>query len=404
MFKTKFEIFILTVMIFIIIGWNEEIVPVRVEVTDIEPIRVIGFDYAEDKNVILGALRENVETSSSSSSGEKKGSSEGKEEAVIIKADSFERAMRGLQSYTSKQITGDHVKYIFIGERMARESLFDIMDFLTRDEEFRFNSFVYILKDETLEDFFTEQSKSKDFLADKLNNMEKHINDFGYASKVRLINILDFLLQEDAVGLIPVISLVNKEDLGFNVTTSTEGEGEKTITFSGYSLIKGRKLAGYLQEEISRGYNILQNNLNTSVISIEDSNGEKISLDLQRTNAEYKFEFDNNTLKKATIDVIVKSNYSHISDAVNVYQLDTITTFEKRQSDIIKGEISKTIAAAKEQDTDFIRLKEKLELKHPYKYKKIEDKWSEIFKDLPIEINVKSEIERTYDVWDKIKR
>ena len=36
----------------------------------------------------------------------------------------------------------DVLKYILIGEKLASKELYSVMDFIARDEEFRFNSFV----------------------------------------------------------------------------------------------------------------------------------------------------------------------------------------------------------------------------------------------------------------------
>lgn len=402
----KFPIIVIVIFVFITVLWNQTLIPIRLEVAELEPIRVIGFDYVDSENVSLTIIRENLkEDQSGSSSSESKGTEAGgeKNEAITVTADTFENAMKALQLYTTKQIMGDHVKYILIGEKLAEKELYSVMDFIARDEEFRFNSFVYVVKDISVSEFLKGQVESKELLAEKLGNLEKHIDDFGFTSETRLLDVLNFLLQKEQKGLIPAISIINDEDaLGFSIESSEKQKAKKSVSFLGYAHIKNGKLYEYLTPETSRGCNILQNKLKTAPITIEDKSGNKINLDVQRIITEFSFAFEGDTLKKVYIKTRVRSNFSHITDILNIYEDDTISDYENRQAEVIKNEISKVLDKAKETNSDFISLLGKLRMKHPYKYEKIKNDWKNVLPNLEYEIYVESQISRTYDVFEKL--
>ena len=403
---SKFPIVVIVIFVFIAILWNQTLIPIRLEVAELEPIRVIGFDYVDEENVSLTVIRENIkeEQSGSSSSGSKGGESGGgKNEAITVTADTFENAMRALQLYTTKQIMGDHVKYILIGEKLAEKELYSVMDFIARDEEFRFNSFVYVVKDTPIEEFLKGQVDSKEFLAEKLGNLEKHIDDFGFTSETKLLTILNFLLEPEQKGLISTISVINDEDaFGFSIESSDEDRAKESVSFLGYAHIKNGKLYEYLSPEISRGANILKNNLKTAPITIEDDEGNKINLDVQRVVTDYKFEFEGDELKKVYIKSRIRSNFSHITNILNIYDNNTVGEYENKQADVLVKEISGVMNKMKETNSDFINLLGELKMKHPYKYQKIKDKWTEILPNLEYEVYVESQISRTYDVFDRL--
>lgn len=402
----KFPIIAIVMFVFITILWNQTLIPIRLEVAELEPIRVIGFDYVDNENVSLTIIRENIkDEQSGSSSSESKGGElgGGKNEAITVTANTFENAMRALQLYTTKQVIGDHVKYILIGEKLAEKELYSVMDFIARDEEFRFNSFVYVVKDISVSEFLKGQVESKEFLAEKLGNLEKHIDDFGFTSETRLLDVLNFLLQKEQTGLIPAISIINDEDaFGFAIESSEEAKARESVSFLGYALIKDGKLYEYLNPETSRGYNIFQNNLKTAPITIEDETGNKINLDVQRIVTEYSFDFEGDKLKKVYVKVRVRSNFSHITNILSIYEDDTISDYENKQADVIKEEILKVLDKAKEINSDFVNLLGKLRMKHPYKYEKIKDEWENILPNLEYEIYVESQISRTYDVFERL--
>lgn len=404
----KFPIVAITILVFIAILWNQTLIPIRLEVAELEPIRVIGFDYVDEETVSLTVIRENIkeEQSGNSSSGNKGGESgSGTNEAITVTADTFENAMRALQLYTTKQVMGDHVKYILIGEKLAKKELYSVMDFIARDEEFRFNSFVYIVKDTPIDEFLKGQVNSKEFLAEKLGNLEKHIDDFGFTSETKLLTILNFLLEPEQKGLISTISVINDEDaFGFSIESSDEDKAKESVSFLGYAHIKNGKLYEYLSPEESRGCNILQNNLKTAPITIEDDKGNKINLDVQRVVTDYKFDFEGDKLKKVYIKSRIRSNFSHITNILNIYKNNTIGEYENKQAEVLVKEISGVIDKMKETKSDFINLLGELRMKHPYKYEKLKDEWEEILQNLEYEVYVESQITRTYDVFDRLIR
>ena len=51
---------------------------------------------------------------------------------------------------------------------------------------------------------------------------------------------------------------------------------------------------------------------------------------------------------------------------------------------------------------DYIGLSKMVELRAPLKFERMEKPWREIFPELPIEIEVHTELKRTYDLDDPI--
>ena len=134
--NNKTEIIVIILFIFILVAWNDKIIPKRLEVSDLESVRVIGLDNNKE-NILLSIVRDE-------STDKKEGEDGNSQEVVSISSSNFEKALRALQNYKSKQFTGGHIKYVIIGEDMAKNNFLNAIDFIVRDVELRLTSEVFI--------------------------------------------------------------------------------------------------------------------------------------------------------------------------------------------------------------------------------------------------------------------
>ena len=60
---------VIALFVFIAVLWNQTLIPIRLEVAELEPIRIIGFDYLDEETVSLTVIRENIKEEQSGNSG-----------------------------------------------------------------------------------------------------------------------------------------------------------------------------------------------------------------------------------------------------------------------------------------------------------------------------------------------
>ncbi|MBR6640861.1 MAG: hypothetical protein IKL08_01515, partial [Clostridia bacterium] len=96
--------------------------------------------------------------------------------------------------------------------------------------------------------------------------------------------------------------------------------------------------------------------------------------------------------------VTFDANYEEVKALEPVFTLAKVEEYENALNETVKKQIEDIIKLEIDKDMDFLALKGRLEFKHPYKYKKNEENFSEILKKCKITVEAKGQIEATYDV------
>ena len=265
--KLKYITYIISIVAIIAINLSK--FEYKVEIEELELIRIIGLDRINEgskKEVKLTYLRnpsqetqieEDEEATSEKSSGKKK-----EEEKILsVESPTYNAAMKDLFKYGEKIFVGDSIKYHIIGESTAKEGIFKEIDFLSRPYEFRLDSRIFIAKGMTAEEML-KQADVK--LYEKLDNVIANVAEAVHV-KHSLVDILKSLNSHDKTGTIPVLEITN-------ITNKEE------INISSYAIIKDGKLIDYLSNEQLISYNILKHAIKPVNIDLEDEEFGHISL------------------------------------------------------------------------------------------------------------------------------
>ena len=108
-------------------------------------------------------------------------------------------------------------------------------------------------------------------------------------------------------------------------------------------------------------------------------------------------------LSKIIIKVEFKANYEETNATIPIFTEHMIEYFEKKLNEQVAEQIKEIINIEKEKGIDFLYLREKLELKYPYKFKSNENKFIERLKSSKITVESKGIIQTTYDVVESNK-
>lgn len=422
----------------ILILFNNTVMPVKNELSDLDLIKVVGLDTINEgiykiqhTNVKVNETDQSSSgqsgssggNSTSSESGQSKGQgqSEGKAEEneendkiFSVKAATFSDAVRAFQTYTNKNMTGSHVKFFLLGEELAKNDISESIDFNVRDYEVRKNALVFITKGTSAYDFLDEATRGTYPIDEKLQSMTKNNEAKGISYKTTLIDALKIISSCSGAGLIPTVKVIDdealknsqKEDPSSNTSNTTiDKQTALPITddiffdYDGFGIIKDGKLIGYLDREQSFTANLLMNKLQGSNINIYLGDDETVSCGITLSLTKYKFLFDeNDNISEIAIDTMFRDNIEEINAKDYTINDAFIKDLEKKQSEQIKTRIEDLIYKVKEFNADFLNIKDIFKQSHPYKYRKLEDKWIDQLMNADIKIKVESNIQRTYDI------
>ena len=396
---------IITVLIIIIFVslTSKSLLPKSNEIDDMEILKLTGLDYIEDASdenkATLSFLMEKEETGSG---GNDQGSQTQNQKVITYKAMTFNEAVRSMQFYTDKSMAGSHVKYFLIGEETAKNNIDKVLDILSKDQEVRLSSYVYIIKDMTAQEFLNEVIGLEYNLSDVLDNMERNSSQKTIVKYITISEILYSKLSGKEIYLIPTLEFTDNVKNMSEVKSEEEETEElkKQFEFYGYCIMKDNKIVDFLDDKESIIYNMLINESDGGNIDVKNEKGEVASFGINDISTDYSFKFDSeNNIETVVVNLSFRSNFEEVLSEEKITDENVLLKYEKLQEENIKKQVQELIAKSQELNLDIFGIGEKLKLKHPYKYRKIQDDFKKIYKTLNIKVSVNVDIERTYDTY-----
>lgn len=393
---------ILIIVIFISLT-SKSLLPTSNEIDDMEVLKLTGLDYIKDEeNDNKASLSFLIEKEEGGSDSSQKESQTKKQKVLTYKASSFNEAVRSMQFYTDKTMAGSHVKYFLIGEETARNDIDKVLDILSKDQEIRLSSNVYIVKDMTAQEFLNQVISSEYKLSDMLDNIEKNSVQKTIAKYITISEILASKLSETEIYLVPTLEFTSN----IEKITETEGGEEETdeltkqFEFYGYAVMKDNKLIDFLDDKEAIIYNMLINESKGGNIDVENEKGDIVSFGINDITTGYSFRFDDkNNLKQVDISLKYRSNFEEVLSKEDITDIKVLEKYKKMQEDKVKKQAEELIKKSQVLNLDIFSIGEKLNVKHPYKDRKIKENFRKNYGSLNIKVKVEADIERTYDTY-----
>ena len=379
---------------------NKSLLPMSSEIDNMEILKLAGLDYDKDEKenkAILSFMMEKEEGGIGNADEAKKEY----QEVMTYKGVTFNEAVRQMQFYSDKNVTGSHVKYFLIGEETAKNNIDNALEPLAKDEEVRLSSHIYLIKGMTSREFMEEIAGAEYKLTEKLQSMEEKGSEKTIINYMVLSELLSSKLSKTGTYLIPALEMDSSENL--TMVSGKEKENEeshdKRFDFYGYGIMKKTKLIAYINQDESIIYNMLTNKLSGGNINISLENEETLSFGINDLKTSYSFDFCENELKKVNIKVEFRSNFEEVQTDEDITIEKNIKKYERLQEQKIKKQVEALIIKSKNWDLDILGIEQKLKIKHPYKYKNIEKSFDETYKYIDVNIEIDANIDRTYDIY-----
>ena len=273
----KLKGFIIFVLLFTLAGCKSNFFPKPREISDLQLVQVIGVDLNEKEpgQIQLSIASKNLDVShDGGSSGGDGGAKSNAKKALVQTATGVTvfDAVRNMQTHGNKTLFWSHTEYYLIGEEAAKDNLIHYLDFFTRDHELRIEAKVLIVKGSTAKELIEQVNLSDFFIVDILESLDRGIELLSISEEMKISELIRFVDIHHSSARIPCIELVHR--------SSESGISEPDIEPFGYAIIKDLKLAGYIDKSISRGVNLITNQMKSSIVNVSDLSGGKVSLEI----------------------------------------------------------------------------------------------------------------------------
>ncbi|MBE6949401.1 MAG: hypothetical protein E7456_06100 [Ruminococcaceae bacterium] len=374
------RIICITLSMLILTGCSAQTSNVIKEPDELEMIRTIGIDLADDGYSVTIGTGVGLDGSPPTI---RSGEGVTIDEALNV----LKKTSRGQEPFYS------HTEDIIISEDVARAGIQDVIDFMARNSEMRIGTNILIAKGAKAQDIMTGSVGGKTGLTDMIEVMEQQITALGAGYMFTCLDVAAGLAQGGS-ALMLAVELVDGDNL--------LDEKEKKLQPVGFGIFEDSRLKEFSPYELSPGITFLMDKLESINIEVETDMGT-VGLALTDSKVDYQPVFLDDQLQKLKITLETEMS---ITEAGGVTDL----TSEKRRQEVglkaseqILANLQETLKFSKELGTDFMAIGEKVELKAPFKYEKIQNSWQERFSELEIELEVKTVLKRSYDMADPIR-
>jgi spore germination protein KC len=295
-----------------------------------------------------------------------------------------------------------HAKYVIIGEEAAKTDVDRLFSFFMEDDETKLLYRIAVVKGMSAKEFLQQANTGKDSLADYLDTLFSAVNETGKSRELHLIN---YATQRDTPWVsfyMPVLELYKNPSLSGDKQSDGGGggsEGEQSserknlVALNGFARFNEHTIAGFIAGDISRGLNIITNNIRHSGLSVKDQQGNNVGLEIKKCSSHITPCFDP---LSATISVSFECNLVEFQ-TVNPQSETDIKYIEQKQNELICGEVAQAVKLMQELKSDPAFIMDAFYHNDPVKWQSIKDDWANVFSNLKVTIEVNSKVLNTFE-------
>jgi Ger(x)C family germination protein len=277
-------------------------------------------------------------------------------------------------------------RLLVIGEQLAGKDLALITDACLRSQDIRKNLSVVVARESSPEDVLNTQMAMEPLSALAIPRMLRNQeSQLGIYQEVTLEEFLNKLARPGIDPFAPAVSVFD----------SING---KAIRLDGTAIFNGRKMAGYLDRDESRGLRFLNpGRIQGGLINIPAPSPAQGRVGIEIIRSQTKVEVTHSDGQIVMrIKYVGEGNYYEQTGEADILRLENIPLLESICAGQIKKDMQACIKKAQNLNCDIFGWGTLLNSQYPELWQEISSDWDEIFPGVKAEIEAEFQLRRTY--------
>lgn len=369
---------------FIITGcWNSR------EINTLAITICVGIDKAEKGyKVTQQILNPKVITS-------KKATNEPAVVLYVEEGDDIFEINRKITKQCPRKIYYSHLRMVVLGEDVAKDGIEKILDFFSRDHEYRTDFYFIIAKGTTANNILSNLTALESVPGIEMFNSLMISEDVWAPTKsVKIIELINSIVADGKNPVLTGVELTNPEE----ITDSTESLKKINlnckIKYTGLGAFKKDSFIGWLSDEESKGYNYIMGNVASTVGFVDLSEFEKVTFEVKKAKSEIKAYLLNGK-PAIKVDIFINTNVGSVSGNIDVSKEENMEIlckmFEENILSICSNALNKI---QKDLRTDIFGFGEKIHRAYPDLWVELKKDWNDKFVNIPVNIDVNVNIDQ----------
>lgn len=332
--------------------------PAAREMDDMALLRTMGVDRAP------GGVAVTVSTGPRARGLQAEG-----EPALTLSADreSLSAACLAMQGQSDSFVFYGYVDQLLIGEDLAREGVRPVLDYFARDAELGLGAQLWLVRGASAREAVSAGGETG--VDSRLETLQ-HDGKMGLASHTRTAGELYADLLELGSAFAP--ALAPAED------------GTAMLTEQGYGVLRGDRLAGFLDGDAAKGLELLAGGPTADILEAELAH-QAVSVKVTAAHTKSRLEFQGNIPSTLNLTCNVEARLTEYGSRLTAEELDQLQKQLEAQE---RTKVEAALTQLRELHCDCVGLGAKAAIFCPAQWQTVQADWLDWFAQMPIEFQV----------------
>ncbi len=301
-----------------------------------------------------------------------------KVESRTVQCRTLSEGMELLEASYDKKLFFGQVSAVIFGEDFARNGINDVIDFLVRSPEMRFDLPVSVVKDGTAEEIIAGNTDT--VISEKIEGLLDSVKATSVSGNIKLSKLVEMLEDPFREIYLPYMT--------YDDVTNPE--------FAGYCIFNGERMNQFLTPEHSLGVSFLNNSV-TNHTYVQELNGESVTLKI--TNSKTGIKLENGIFN---IRITAKAEVLQAGDSVESFNDQTVTELCRMLDKEISETVDGTLNVLTQNKCDATPLGDCFEQSNPKAAEYGE--WSEMLPRIKYTVNADTKLDISKTVQRSVKQ
>jgi spore germination protein KC len=311
----------------------------------------------------------------------------------------LQEASRKMTIVSTRKIYVGQIQMIILGEEFARKGVGKVLDYLSRDHEYRKDFYVVIARGAEAQDILKVFTPLEKTPASKLRtSLETSSKVWGSTAAIKIDDLISAIISIGKEAVLTGVVVTGDTRIGNDKKNVEKILAPSSLKYSGLAVFKKDKLVGWLNEKESKGYNYTQGKIKSTTILLAcpEEKNKKLAVELLRTKSETKVTMKEN---KPIIHIKLKTE-GVVTDAqceMDFTKPATISEYERLTESNIEASIRSVVKKMQNKyKSDIFGFGEVVERKYPRYWESVKSEWDQVFTTLQVNIQAESKIQRMF--------
>ncbi|MDD9270586.1 Ger(x)C family spore germination protein [Paenibacillus sp. GCM10023248] len=304
-------------------------------------------------------------------------------------------ALRRMTTSSPRKIYLAHLRVLVLGEELAKEGVTGPIEFLSRDHEPRTDFFIVVAKHLHAEDVLKVITSLEKIPANRMYfSLYTSERVWAPTSMVTLDEVIQDLITEGKSLALTAIELKGREEIEENKANTDYIDPPSKLHYAGLAYFHRDKLVGWMNEDESKVYNYLRDNVKNTVGTISCPGGGQIALEVVRS----KTELQGRVVKgkpQIQVEIHTEANVGNVECDLDLLDLATIDMLEKAASKQMEETIMDSAGRMQEKvKFDIFGFGDVIHRNDPKGWAEVKDDWEQHLADLDLDVKAEIKIRR----------